>query len=142
MPGLTYGEKVNKEVLTYINTDDTLSFSIAELPFITNGAGDRSQATLIDCTCLNGVSAKAKNIRIQAASNANLTIVFDVWFANSRDELEVAVANGDPAQLIAWNGVLDSTFPVSTEWFAIDYDRDLTGSQINDGSISMIITIT
>jgi hypothetical protein len=140
MPGLTYGQKDNKEILIY-NYGESSNFSINDLPFITNGAGNRTNATLINCTSLNGVSARSKNIRIQASSGG-LVVVFNLWFAASVEALELAVANDAPAELIAWGGNVDYSFPIGTEWFAIDYDYSKTGETIDPVTFGMVITIT
>ncbi|NDB81555.1 MAG: hypothetical protein EB127_02215 [Alphaproteobacteria bacterium] len=139
MAGLSYGTKINKELLTYHFNP---TFFMDELPFVSDGAGDGTQATLIDCTCLGGVSRRAKSIRIQTAETNSMNIVFNVWFAASREELETAITTQNPAQLIAFGGNLDATLPVTTEWFAIDYDRNLTGGSLDLNYFYMSITVS
>ena len=136
MPGLTYGEKVNKEMLTYHHSE---YFSLAELPFITNGAGDGSQATIINCSSLSASQGRSKSIRIQAYDSDSQSIVFNLWFGSTLVEVEQAILTGTPAQVLSYETV-DVTFPIATEYFAIDYDNALSGS-LDTSSLKMSITI-
>jgi hypothetical protein len=136
MPGLTYGEKVNKEMLTYHHSE---YFSLAELPFITNGAGDGSQATIINCSSLSASQGRSKSIRIQAYDSDSQSIVFNLWFGSTLVEVEQAILTGTPAQVLSYETV-DVTFPITTEYFAIDYDNALSGS-LDTSSLKMTITI-
>jgi hypothetical protein len=137
MPGLTYGEKVNTEMLTYNHSE---FFGLAELPFITNGAGDGSQATIINCSSLSASQGRSKSIRVQASDSGNLPIVFNLWFGCNLPEIEQAILTGTPAQILSI-GSVDMTFPIGTEYFAIDYDAALSGVSIAPETLTMSITI-
>lgn len=136
MPGLTYGEKRNKEMLTYHHSE---FFSLAELPFITNNAGDGTQATIIDCTSLSASQGRSKSIRIQAYDSDSQSIIFNLWFGSTLPEVEQAILTGTPAQVLSFESV-DMTFPIETEYFAIDYDNALSGS-LDSSSLKMSITV-
>ena len=138
MPDITYGEKRNKEMLSYHHSE---YFSLAELPFITNGAGDGSQATIIDCTSLSASQGRSKSIRIQAISSDNQTFVLNLWFGCTRTEIEQAILTGTPAQILDSGSGTDMTFPIGTEYFAIDYDAALTGASLAPETFAMSITV-
>jgi hypothetical protein len=137
MPGLTYGEKVNTEMLTYNHSE---LFALAELPFITNGAGDGSQATIINCSSLSASQGRSKSIRVQAYDSGNQPIVFNLWFGYNLPEIEQAILTGTPAQILSIGNV-DMTLPIGTEYFAIDYDAALSGASIAPETLTMSITI-
>ena len=136
MPGLTYGEKRNKEMLTYHHSE---FFSLAELPFIVDNSGNGTQATVIDCTSLSGSQGRSKSIRIQAYDSDSRKILFNLWFGSTRAEVEQAILTGTPAQVLSFETV-DMTFPIETEYFAIDYDRDLSGG-LDSSTLIMSITV-
>jgi hypothetical protein len=138
MPGLTYGEKVNKEMLTYHHTE---FFSLAELPFITNGAGDGSQATIINCSSLSASQGRSKSIRIQSADSDGRNYIFNLWFGSTITEVEQAILTGTPAQTINFSSGFDMTFPITTEYFAIDYDATLSSASMQPETFVMSITI-
>jgi hypothetical protein len=138
MPGLTYGEKVNAEMLTYHHNE---YFSLAELPFITNGAGDGSQATIINCSSLSASQGRSKSIRIQAIDSGNQAFVLNLWFGSTIPEIEQAILTGAPAQILDFGYGADMTFPIGTEYFAIDYNAALTGASLAPETFMMSITI-
>jgi len=140
----SYGTKNNKEVLTYHHNP---LFGLAELGFVatdgTPGTGDRVQATLIDCTSLNGVTARSKQLHIQATDTTNpdpQNIVFNLWFAETMPELEALVAIAPPAQFLAMT-VLDTKIDLRTAYLAIDYDSSLSGT-VDPGTLFVSLTIT
>lgn len=138
MPGLSYGEKRNKEMVSYHHSE---YFSLAELPFITNGAGDGSQATIIDCSSLSASQGRSKSIRIQAADSGNQSFVLNLWFGSTRTEIEQEILTGTPAQILNFGSGADMTFPIGTEYFAIDYDVALTGASLAPETFMMSITV-
>jgi hypothetical protein len=125
-------------MLTYHHTE---YFSIAELPFITNGAGDGSQATIIDCTSLSASQGRSKSIRIQSADSDDRNYIFNLWFGSTRTEVEQAILTGTPAQTINFSSSFDMTFPIETEYFAIDYDAALSNTSMQSSSFVMSITV-
>jgi hypothetical protein len=137
MAGLSYGEKVNPEMLTYHHSE---FFGLAELPFITNGAGDGSQATIINCSSLSASQRRSKSIRIQAYDSGSQPIVFNLWFGCNLSEIEQAILTGTPAQILSI-GSVDMTLSIGTEYFAIDYDAVLSGASIAPETLTMSITI-
>lgn len=141
---LSYGTKSNKEVLTYHHIP---LFSLAELGFVvtdtTPGTGDGLQATLIDCTSLNGVTGRSRQLHIQAADTTTpdpQLIVFNLWFGETIEELKTAISTGSPAQLLAISN-LDTKIDLSTAYFAIDYDSALSGT-VDPGTLFVSLTIT
>jgi hypothetical protein len=58
-------------------------------------------------------------------------ITYNVWFADSPQELEDAVANGTPTQIVSSSYGQDPlplllSFDVSTRYMAINYDSNLS----------------
>ena len=140
----SYGTKNNKEVLTYHHVSQ---FGLAELGFVvtdaTPGTGDRSQATLIDCTSLNGVTARSKQLHLQASDSTTpdpQPIVLNLWFGETMQELEAAVANAPPARFLV-GGYTDTKIDLRTAYFAIDYDAALSGT-IDPATFGIALTIT
>lgn len=146
---LSYGTKTNKELLTYHWNP---LFGLAELPFVINsesndgsgGTGNGLMATLIDCTSLNGVTARSKQLRIQAADTAETpaSLVINLWFAENMQELESAIGTVAPAQILAFGYGIDITIPLSTSCFAIDYDSTLSGVTIDPTTFMMSLIIS
>lgn len=143
MPGLSYFKKDGKEIQTYHYNAE---LGLTDFPFVFDtleegspvpGPGDRTQAMLINCSSLS--SGRTKTIRIQAIANA-LTLL-NVWFAETKEETEQAVASGDPAQLLLYNGGIDIVLPVTSSWLAFDYDAALSGT-IDPATFLMSIIIT
>jgi hypothetical protein len=146
---LSYGTKANKELLTYHWNS---LFGLTELPFVINselndgsgGAGNGLMATLIDCTSLNGVTARSRQLRIQAVDTAETAanLVINLWFAENMQELESAIGTVAPAQILAFGYGTDVTIPLSTSCFAIDYDSTLSGVTIDPATFMMSLMIS
>jgi hypothetical protein len=123
MPGVSYLEKVNSELLTYHNNP---VFSYEEFGFI-DGAGDGANASIIDCTCLGASGGASKQLRLQAFDNDSNSVVFQLWFGDTREAVEAAIADQDPAEIIMMSGSsTDFTMPISAKWIAIDYNASLS----------------
>ena len=140
----SYGRKNNKEVLTYHHV---AQFGLAELGFIvtdgTPGTGNRVQATFIDCTSLNGVSGRSRQLHIQASDSTTpdpQPIVLNLWFAETMQQLESLVPTADPARFLV-GGYTDTKIDLRTPYFAIDYDTALSGT-IDPTTFGIALTIT
>jgi hypothetical protein len=146
---LSYGAKTNKELITYHWNS---LFGLTELPFVINsdtndgtgGTGNGLMATLIDCTSLNGVTARSKQLRIQAVDTAETpaSLVINLWFAENIQELQAAIETVAPAQILAFGYGTDVTIPLSTSYFAIDYDSGLSGVTIDPATFMMSLIIS
>ena len=135
MPGLFYLSKDGKEIQTYHSSS---IFAISEFAF-TSGSGDRSQATLVDCSSLS--AGRTKNMHVQVYDTSELHSVLNLWFAESKEALEEVLATGDPAQFLVLAGSLDVTLPVSASWFAVDYDAGLTTTTLEASGYNISITV-
>ena len=80
MPGLSYLSKDGKEIQTYHSSS---IFAISEFAF-TSGSGDRSQATLVDCSSLS--AGRTKNMHVQVYDTSELHSVLNLWFAESKED--------------------------------------------------------
>jgi hypothetical protein len=143
MPGLSYFEKNGKEVQTYHYNAE---LGLTDFPFVFDtldegtpvpGPGDRTQAMLINCSSLS--PGRTRSVRIQAVA-ATLSVL-NLWSAETKEEIEEAVASGDPAQLLMYDGGIDIILPVTSSWLAFDYDAALSGT-IDPATFKMSITIT
>ena len=143
MPGLSYLKKDGKEMQTYHYNAE---LGLTNFPFVFDtleegspvpGPGDRTQAMLINCSSLS--PGRTRSIRIQATASA-LTVL-NLWFAETKEEIEEAVVSGDPAQLLLYNGGIDIVLPVTSSWLAFDYDAALSGT-IDPATFLMSIMIT
>jgi hypothetical protein len=144
MPGLSYGTKDGKELQTYLYLPE---FGINELPFIYDtveegspvpGPGDRSQAILIDCSTLS--AGRTKSIRLAGYDSGSANVILNLWFADTKEDLETLVATRDPAQIPMLHGSIDVTLPVSSSWFAIDYDSATSGT-ISPSTMNIIVML-
>lgn len=144
MPGLSYLKKDGKELQTYFHNPE---LGIFEFPFVFDtvvegepvpGPGDRTQATLINCSALS--AGRTKTIRLVAYDLTNSNVMLNLWFAETKEEIEQAVATGNPAQLPMIQGFIDINLPVSSSWIAVDYDNALAGA-ISPSSFNMLLLI-
>jgi len=144
MPGLSYSKKDGKELQTYYYSPE---LGIFEFPFVFDtivegepvpGPGDRTQATLINCSALS--AGRTKTIRLIAYDLTNSNVMLNLWFAETKEEIQQAVATGNPAQLPMMQGAMDISLPVSSSWIAVDYDSSLTGT-ISTSSFNLILLI-
>ena len=143
MPGLSYFKKDGKEVQTYHYNAE---LGLTDFPFVFDtldegspvpGPGDRTQAMLVNCSSLS--PGRTRSVRVQAI--AATTMILNLWLAESKEEIEEAVASGNPAQLLMYDGMIDITFPVTSSWLAFDYDLALSGT-IDPATFKMSIIIT
>ena len=119
MPGVNYLEKVNSELLTYHNNP---VFGYEDFSFL-DGSGDGYNASIIDCTCLGASGGASKQVRIQAFDGKSNSVVFQFWFGDTREAVEAAITDQDPAEVLMMGGSsVDFTMPISAKWIAIDYN--------------------
>jgi hypothetical protein len=143
MPGLSDYKKDGKEVQTYHYnaelglTDFSFVFDTLDEGTPVPGPGDRSQAMLINCSSL--LAGRTKSVRFLAFAPTDTHI--NLWFSETKEGIEEAVANGDPALLPMYYGSLDIILPVSSSWIAIDYDAALSGT-IDTAAFKMSVIIT
>lgn len=117
---------------------------IDDLSFMAHN-GHVDHTCYIDFLELTGRQETSRSIKFNMTTNysddEHKTIVYNVWFADSREELEDAVANGTPTQIISssWpvNLPLLLSFHVSTRYMAINYDLSLSNHISGDTSISI-----
>jgi hypothetical protein len=67
-------------------------------------------------------------------------MLFDLWFGNTAAEAVKASESASSCCLPALEGKLDITIPVSTSFFAIDYND--AGTQPDSLTTSIIITVS
>lgn len=136
MPGVSYLEKTNSELLTYHANP---AFGMAEFSFIT-GSGDGSQANIIECTSLGASGGASKQVRIQAFDGNSNNVVFMFWFGDTREAVEAAIVNQPAAELLMMGGSsLDFTMPISAKYIAIDYSTAY--SMIDDTGLYLSLYI-
>ena len=124
-------------MLTYCHFD---SLGVLELPFVRESAGDGYDATVIDCTSLNGNQGRSKSIYLIAGDTQSQVITLNLWFGSTRTEVEDAILNGTPAQLFLFSGG-EVTLPIETEYFAIDYSYSIMQEYLIPGNFSMLVRI-
>jgi hypothetical protein len=143
MPGLSYFKKDGKEVQTYHYNAE---LGLTDFPFVFDtldegtpvpGPGDRTQAMLINCSSLS--PGRTRSVRVQAVA-ATLSVL-NLWSAETKEEIEEAVASGDPAQLLIYDSGIDIILPITSSWLAFDYDAALSGT-IDPATFKMSIIIT
>jgi hypothetical protein len=143
MPGLSDYKKDGKEVQTYHYnaelglTDFSFVFDTLDEGTPVPGPGDKTQAMLINCSSLS--PGRTRSVRIQAVA-ATLSVL-NLWSAETKEEIEEAVASGDPAQLLIYDSGLDIILPITSSWLAFDYDAALSGT-IDPATFKMSIIIT
>lgn len=122
-----------------INGIDDLSFMAH------NGHVDHT--CYIDFLELSGRQQTTRSVKFNMTTNwddgADRVITYNVWFADSREELEDAVANGTPTQIISssWPANLPLLLPfhVSTRYMAINYDANKSNHNSSLTSISIYV---
>jgi hypothetical protein len=131
-PEITYLRKNGKGAQTYILSSD---LSINELPF----AGEGHLPIVIDCTALNGNKKSCKSISIVVDDSDSNNMLLDLWFGNTSADVVKASETESSCRLAVIEGKLDITLPVTTGFFAIDYNN--AGSQPNAMTTFIMITI-
>ena len=102
--------------------------SYYDLDFI-DGGGQPEAINYIDFLELSGRQQTARTIKVMMGDNGLGTgsnVVYNVWFADSKEELEDAVANKPPTPILYHINSLPQpvvlTFDVSTRYMAINFD--------------------
>ena len=132
-PEIQYLKKNGKGAHTYILSS---AFGLNEFNF---GVEDHLPI-VIDCTALNGNKKSSKSISIIVDDSNSNTMLFDLWFGNSAAEVVKASQSTSSCQIPAIEGKGYITLPVSTSFFAIDWND--SGQAVNSFSTTIIITVS
>ena len=116
---------------------------ISELSFIGED-GSLAHTNYIDFLELSGNKRTTTKIKFNMTTlydNNETVIVYNIWFADSREKLLQIVANDAPTNIIgtSWgfNLPVIMTFDISTRYMAINYDSSQSSFQPSLTSLSI-----
>jgi hypothetical protein len=120
---------------------------IDDLSFMAHN-GHVDHTCYIDFLELSGQQQTARSVKFNMTTlwsdGEDRVITYNVWFADTRQQLEDAVANGTPTQIVSssWpvNLPLLLSFNVSTRYMAINYDSNLSNHNASYASISIYVS--
>jgi len=123
------------------------SAGLTELSFMDGGGFDPSETVYIDFLELSGQQQTSRSIKFNMmtayADGEHRTAVYNLWFAETRQELEDAVINGTPTQIVSFSDPVNLPlllpFHVSTRYMAINYDGSRSNFVPEFTSISIYV---
>jgi hypothetical protein len=121
---------------------------IDDLSFMAHN-GHIDHTCYIDFLELSGRQQTARSVKFNMmtlySDGEDRVITYNVWFADSPQELEDAVANGTPTQIVSSSYGQDPlplllSFNVSTRYMAINYDSNKSNHNASYASISIYVS--